>query len=41
MHGGGFMLQSEFGHGTTATMTLPGWRLVWNDTNAKAATPGA
>ncbi len=41
MHGGSFMLQSEFGHGTTATMTLPGWRLVWNDANAKAATPGA
>lgn len=41
MHGGDFVLHSELGHGTTATMTLPGWRLVWQDTTAKAATPGA
>lgn len=41
MHGGDFVLQSELGHGTKATMTLPGWRLVWEGKTAKAATPGA
>lgn len=41
MHGGNFRLQSEFGSGTTATMTLPGWRLVWGADTKKAATPGA
>ena len=30
MHGGSFILESEIGKGTIATMTLPGWRLVWS-----------
>jgi PAS domain S-box-containing protein len=40
MHGGEFVPQSDLGRGTTAIMTLPGWRLVWLGTTEKAATPG-
>lgn len=39
MHGGSFVLESAVGEGTTARMTLPGWRLVWPEDKAKAATP--
>ncbi|MBA4208899.1 MAG: hypothetical protein C0454_05160 [Parvibaculum sp.] len=39
MHGGSFHLQSDFGRGTTARMTLPHWRLVWTADERKAATP--
>ena len=41
MHGGNFTLHSELGHGTTAAITLPGWRLVWNEGANSAATHGA
>lgn len=41
MHGGEFHLESELGTGTTATMVMPGWRLVWNERMEKAATQGA
>lgn len=41
MHSGNFVLQSEFGRGTKATRTLPGWRFIWNDRMEKTATPGA
>lgn len=39
MHGGSFALESTVGEGTTAKMTLPGWRLTWPEDKAKAATP--
>ena len=39
MHGGSFALESTVGEGTTARMTLPGWRLTWPADKAKAATP--
>ena len=41
MHGGDFVLHSELGRGTTATMMLPGWRLVWGEGTKKAVTHGA
>lgn len=39
MHGGSFVLESTVGEGTTARMTLPGWRLAWPEDKAKAAAP--
>lgn len=41
MHGGSFKLESKIGEGTVATMTLPGWRLIWNEKTGKekAAAP--
>jgi PAS domain S-box-containing protein len=39
LHGGSFVLESAVNEGTTAKMTLPGWRLVWHDGQTKAATP--
>jgi two-component system cell cycle sensor histidine kinase PleC len=41
MHGGEFHLESELGTGTTATMVMPNWRLVYNERMEKAATQGA
>jgi len=37
MHGGSFRIESTLGEGTTAIMTLPGWRLTWKDGNEKTA----
>lgn len=37
MHDGGFHLESSLGEGTTATMTLPGWRLIHREGSEKAA----
>lgn len=37
MHGGSFRLESSLGKGTTATMTLPQWRLIRIDGTDKAA----
>lgn len=37
MHGGSFGLESTLGEGTTTTITLPGWRVLWTEGKEKAA----
>jgi signal transduction histidine kinase len=40
MHGGSLMLESEKGHGTTATIRLPGWRCrQWNFSRSARGRP--